>query len=347
MDFLRNKTMRFILLISMIASFLIALYITPWSIRYLKRINLISRDQNKKNKPFIPISGGMAVLSGLFMGIMSFIFLNTFFPGDGILMLNDKVLMLVLSSLISIIIITIVGFVDDLLRIDNGPHIGLRQWQKPLLTLAAAVPLIVVNSGVSTIIAPFFGRIDVGLIYPLLFIPIGVVGAANMVNMLAGFNGLETGLGMIITGMLAIYGYFNIETQFFSERVTAVIISAIIFSALLAFFFFNRYPAKILPGDSLTYLIGGAIASIAIIGNLEKAALIASIPFFIEFALKIRGNFKKQSFGYYKNGKVRSLYKEIYSIPHIFTKTGMFTEKQVVYFIWSIELFFSSLIWII
>lgn len=331
----------------MIVSFLIALYITPWSIRYLRKINLVSRDQNKKDRPLVPISGGMAVMSGSFIGIMCFIFLNTFFPDGGILALNNRVLMLLLSGLISIIMITFVGFVDDLLRISSGPHIGLRQWQKPLLTLAAAVPLIVVNSGISTIAIPFLGIIDAGLIYPLLFIPIGVVGAANMVNMLAGFNGLETGLGMIITGMLGVYAYFNIETQFFSERVAAVVISAIIFSALLAFYFFNKFPAKILPGDSLTYLMGGALASIAIIGNLEKAALVASIPFFIEFALKMRGKFKNQSFGYYHNGNVKSLYKEIYSIPHILTRTGKFTEKQVVYFVLGIELFFSSLIWII
>ncbi len=339
--------MKFILLICMIVSFLIALYITPWSIRYLRRIELMSKDQNKKNKPLIPISGGMAVMSGLFMGIMSFIFLNTFFPDNGILKLNERVLMLLLSSLISIIMITLVGFVDDLLRIDNGPHIGLRQWQKPILTLTAAVPLIVVNSGISTIAVPFLGRFDVGLIYPLILIPVGVVGAANMVNMLAGFNGLEAGLGIIIAGMLAIYGYFNIGPEFFSERVAAVVISAIIFSALLAFILFNKFPAKILPGDSLTYLIGGAIASIAIIGNLEKAALIASIPFLIEFILKIRGRFKKQSFGYYYNGNVKSLYEEIYSIPHIFTRTGKFSEKQTVYFIWGIELLFSSLIWVV
>lgn len=339
--------MKLILFICIVASFLAVFYITPWSIRYLRRIELVSRDQNKRDKPLVPISGGMAIMSGLFIGIMGFIFLNTFFPDNGILILNNRVLMLLLSSLISIMMITFIGFIDDLLRIDNGPHVGLRQWQKPLLTLAAAIPLIVVNSGISTIAIPFFGRVNIGLLYPLLLIPIGVVGAANMVNMLAGFNGLETGLGMIITGMLGIYGYFNIEEQFFSERVAAVVISAIVFSALLAFYFFNRFPAKILPGDSLTYLIGGALASIAIIGNLEKAALIASVPFFIEFVLKIRGRLKNQSFGYYHNGKVKSFYKEIYSIPHILTRTGKFTERQVVYFVWGIELFFSSLIWVI
>ena len=279
---------------------------------------------------------------------MGFIFLNTFFPDGSELILNNKVLMLLLSALISIMMITLVGFIDDLLiRKDNESSSGLKQWQKPLLTLAAAIPLMVINSGVSIIIVPFLGRVDVGLIYPLIIIPIGVVGAANMVNILAGYNGIETGMGMVYIGMLGLFAYFNREGLFLAERTTAIIIAFIIFSALIAFYFFNRYPAKILPGDSLTYLLGGTLASIAIIGNLEKVALIISIPFFIEFFLKLRGKFKKQSYGYYKDEKVKSLYNKVYSIPHIFTITGKFTEKQIVYIIIGIELFFSSLIWII
>ena len=97
----------------------------------------------------------------------------------------------------------------------------------------------------------------------------------------------------------------------------------------------------------MTYLIGGALASIAIIGNLERVTIIVSIPFFIEFFLKLRGKFNKHSYGFYENGKVKSFYKKAYSIPHLFTMTGKFTEKQVVYMVLGIELFFSSLIWVI
>ncbi|MBI2507699.1 hypothetical protein HYV89_01990 [Candidatus Woesearchaeota archaeon] len=340
--------MRFVLITSMLVSFFTVIYITPWLIRYLIRIGLIVKDQNKDGKPLVPISGGMAVLSGFFTGLMCFIFLTTFFPDGNKLVLDNKVLMFLLSSTISIIMITFVGFIDDLIiRRDNESSSGLKQWQKPLLTLAAAIPLMVVNSGVSTLSVPVFGRVDIGLIYPLIFIPIGVVGAANMVNMLAGFNGLETGMGIIYTGMLGVYAYFNMEGLFLAERTSAVIISAVVFSSLIAFYIFNRYPARILPGDSLTYLLGGILASIAIVGNLEKAALILSIPFLIELILKMRGRFKKQSYGYYLNGKVKSHYDKIYSLPHIFTKTGRFTEKQIVYFFVVLELIFGGLIWIV
>ena len=116
--------------------------------------------------------------------------------------------------------------------------------------------------------------------------------------------------------------------------------------ALLAFLLFNTPPAKIFPGDSLTYLLGGVLVSMAIIGNIERAALIVSIPFFIEFILKIRGKLKKQSYGTINDGKIHSLYDKIYSIPHFFTIQNKFTEKQVVFFVWLIELFCCSLLWI-
>lgn len=340
--------MKLVLMGCMVISFLVVYYLTPWSIRYLRRIDLVVKDQHKDGRPLVPISGGMSVLAGSFIGFMAFIFFNTFFSNSLDQSLNNKILTLLLSGLISIMVISFVGFIDDLfIRGDKETSSGLKQWQKPLLTLAAAIPLMVVNSGISEIALPVLGIIDTGLLYPLIIIPIGVVGAANMVNMLAGFNGLETGMGIVYTGMLGLYSYFNREELFYGERTTAAIFAMIVFSALVAFYIFNKVPAKILPGDSLTYLLGGTIAAIAIIGNLEKAALIISIPFFAEFILKLRGRFKKQSYGYYENGKVKSLYDKIYSLPHILTRTGKFTEKQVVYIFIFVELFFSSLIWII
>ena len=93
--------------------------------------------------------------------------------------------------------------------------------------------------------------------------------------------------------------------------------------------------------------MGGALVSVAVLGNIERAALIVSIPYFIEFFLKLRKKFKVNSYGYYKDGRIHSFYNKIYSIPHIFANTGKFTEKQIVYFIFLIELFFSALIWVI
>ena len=303
--------------------------------RYMKRIGVVVKDQNKKNKPLVPTSGGFAVLIGVLAGLMFVIFILTFFFG------TSTRLIYILAASTSILIITFVGFIDDLLiRKSKLSSAGLRQWQKPLLTLAAAVPLMVVNAGTHNIWIPLIGRVELGLIYPLVLIPLIVVGAANMVNMLAGFNGMESGMGIIYIFMLGLYAYVN-------KAENATVIAAVVLGSLIAFYYFNKYPAKILPGDSLTYLLGGALGSIAILGNIEKAAFIVSIPFFIEFLLKARGRFKKETIGYWKNGKVQSKYDKIYSIPHILTITGKFTEKQITYFMIVVELIFASLIWII
>jgi len=331
------------ILVASIVSFVTTLLITPWFIRYLKKIELIVKDKNKINPekkedyPLIPISGGMAVMTGILMGILLFIFSYVFLLGQA----SSLTLLNLLAALLTIVIITFIGFGDDLM-IDkkNSESAGFRQWQKPILTLIAAVPLMVIKAGNTEMAIPLLGQIDFGMLYPLLIIPLGVVISSNMVNMLAGLNGLETGLGIIYTGMLGLYAYTN-------QRFSAALILLITFASLGAFYKYSKYPSKIFPGDSLTYLLGGTIATAAIIGNIEKAAIISAIPFGIEFILKLKSKFKAHSYGYLKGKYVKSNYKKIYSIPHIFMKYGNFTEKQIVYCILIIQLVFSSLIWVV
>ncbi|MEK6812753.1 MAG: hypothetical protein AABX86_01410 [Nanoarchaeota archaeon] len=333
--------MQFLLYLAPVLSFVTALLSMPLWIRYLKRIDLVVPDKNKKDqKKLIPISGGMTVICGILAGIMLYIFIQIFYYDRG----GQGSLLYMFAALMTIIIITFIGFLDDLIVNKHiGESTGLRQWQKPILTLCAAIPLMVVKAGTTFFYVPFIpgiDRLDVGILYPLVFVPIGIVGASNMINMLGGLNGLEAGMGLIYMGSMGLYAYAN-------ERYAAAAIAAIVFAALLAFWLYNKYPAKIFPGDSLTYLLGASLVSVAIIGNLEKAALILSIPFFIEFLLKWRSKFKAKSYGSYKNGKIQSYYEKIYSIPHIWTRTGKYTEKQVVTFCILIEVFFAGLIWIV
>ena len=334
--------MSYIILITVIASFITALYATNWLIRYLRRIDLVVPDAHKEEKPLIPLSGGLSVMAGLFTGLMLFIFFETFFPSEAdMLGQNGNSLLLLFASATSLLIITLVGFVDDLIiERTKGESGGLRQWQKPLITLSAAIPLMVINAGTRRMMFPFFGYVDTGILYPLLLVPIGVVGAANMVNLLGGFNGLEAGMGLIYTLSLGLYAYTH-------GSYIAAIFALMTFAALAAFYIYNRFPAKIFPGDSLTYLLGGVLAVIAIIGNMERVTLIVSTPFVIEFFLKLRGKFKKTSVGYMKNGKVFSNYENIYSLPHVFTRKGIFTERQVVWFMMGIQAFFAIIIWLV
>lgn len=324
-----------ILLLSAI-SFITTLTALPYLIRYLRRIDLVVKDQNKKDLPLVPISGGLAVMAGIFMSLMAYIFIRTFIHHDDTLLLDF------FSAMTTILLITFVGFIDDsIIKRSKDASAGLKQWQKPLLTLVASIPLVVINAGETTMSLPFLGTVNFGLVYPLLIIPLIVIVAANMVNLLAGINGLEGGMGLVYFGMLGLYAFYN-------NNYIAAVLSLVTLFALVAFLKFNWYPAKIFPGDSLTYLLGAVLACIAILGNMEKAVIIISIPFAIEFFLKARSRFKAQSFGQYSKGKVKSLHGDsIYSLVHLFTQEGKYTEQQITIRLMIFEFFVSLLIWLI
>jgi len=119
------------------------------------------------------------------------------------------------------------------------------------------------------------------------------------------------------------------------------LISLIMVVCLLAFYIFNKYPAKVFPGDILTYSIGGLCAIIAILGNIEKLALFFFIPYIIETGFKLRGKLKKESFANVNaDGSLEKPYKKIYGLEHLaiyilkrIKKNKKVYEKEVVFMI--------------
>jgi UDP-N-acetylglucosamine--dolichyl-phosphate N-acetylglucosaminephosphotransferase len=183
---------------------------------------------------------------------------------------------------------------------------------------------------------PIFGIVDFGILYPLLVIPVAVAGCATTYNFLAGFNGLEAGQGILILGFLSFVSYQG-------GNPWLAIIGICMVMALVAFYIFNKVPAKVFPGDILTYSVGALIAGMAIIGNFEKIALVVFIPYIIEVALKLRGKLHKHSFGIPdKNGFLEMPYDKIYGLEHLAIKIlgKRATERKVTYLIFAFQILF-------
>jgi len=318
------------LLISMFVSFLVTFIITPQAIRLLWCAGINGRDLNKKNKPKLPASGGIAVAAGVVAGLLSYVGIQTFVYGV------ITVSIYLLGVISSILIVTFVGLLDDLniktssvkTKDGNNTKIGLPQWMKPLLTLPAAIPLMVLNAGETTMMIPLLGEVNFGILYPLLLIPIGVVGVSNLINLLGGFNGVESGMGLVYTLALGIFGILYGSKVGLNNGAVLLLITA---ASLLAFLRYNWHPAKILPGDSLTYLLGAVVVSGVVIGNMEKIGIIIMIPFILEFLLKLRSRFKATCLGKLRqDGKLDPPYgKKIYSLSHVVMNIKPMTEKQV------------------
>ncbi len=315
-----------LLLLTIFISFFCTYLVLPQWIRKSKQIQFLWEDMNKYKHPKnVAGSGGIVVLWGTSIGILLYIAVKTFyFAGDG-------TFVYILALLAVLFLASIIGIIDDFFGWKRG---GLSRRSRIILMFFAAIPLMVINAGNSSVTLPFFGAVNLGVLYPLLVIPIGIVGATTTYNFLAGYNGLEASQGIIILTALSIVTYLT-------GNAWLSIVALCMVASLLAFYIFNKYPAKVFPGDILTYSVGALIAGIAILGDIEKIAILFFIPYILETILKLRGRLVKESFGKpNKDGSLEMPYNKIYGLEHLAIKilkkikpSKKAYEKEVVYMI--------------
>ena len=279
-----------------------------------RRKALLVRDMHKKSNLMVSTLGGIIILAGFCAGML---YLVAF----------GRELVIYLAAFSSILIVSLLGLLDDVLDLPQSIRV--------VLPVFAAAPLVAIRAGVSTMAIPLVGVVDFGIFFQLLIIPLGVTGAANAINMVAGLNGLEAGMSSLMTAT------FLLISLKLGVPIT-VAISAVILGALLGLLFFNWAPAKILPGNSGSYFAGTALAAIAIIGNMEKAALIMILPYLIELILKARTKFQAESFGkLMKDGTIEA--PRIDSLTHLVMRMGRFREWQIVSILMLIEAVFCAI----
>jgi len=268
-----------------VISYAVTFFSFPIIIPRLKEAGIVGKNMNSEKQEEIPEMGGLVIAIGFGAGIILAITLRTFY--DMFLTVN---LTSILAALATILIVMLIGIFDDL--------ISVSQRVKAFMPVFAALPLMAIKEGYSLIKIPGLEEINFGILYSLILVPLGITGAANAVNMLAGFNGLEAGMGIVAIGSLAIIAYLMGQTTSFIILIAAL-------GALLATLYYNWYPAKILVGDVGTFTIGAIIASAVIIGNYEAAGVILMIPYIVDFLIKAKNHFPGNNWwGIYKNGKL-------------------------------------------
>lgn len=304
-----------------LVSFAVSFVGFPIIIPRLKKAGIVGKNMHSEKQEEIAEMGGLMIAAGFGAGIVASIFLKTFF--DLFLSVSLTSILAVLST---VLIVVIIGVFDDL--------ISMRQWIKALIPVFAALPLMALKEGYSMMRIPFIGEMNFGLFYPLVFVPLGVTGAANAVNMLAGFNGLEVGMGVVAVGSLTIIAYLNGLT-------TSLVILMAAMGALIATLYYNWYPAKILVGDVGTLTIGAVIASAVIVGNYETAGAIIIIPYLVDFIIKAKNRFP-YSFGVYKDGKLYCPDDGPKGLGQLIMKiSGGISERNLVLVLMGIEAVFG------
>ena len=323
-------------LTSLIVALGSAFYLTKRWIPAARYFGLVGKDMNKYAQPEVAEGGGISVVIGITLGLFSYLFLKAF--------IITPTHLVEIYSVISVILLAgLLGFADDIL----GWKKGIRQRRKVLLSAAIALPMMTL-----TLLHPEYNTFSSWGIplwfYALIMVPIGIIGASNAVNMVAGYNGLEAGLGAIILATLAIQAYILQEMWVAYMAIIGV-------AALLGFLYFNWYPAKVFPGDSLSYSLGAYIGALVILGNIEIFGVLLFPLFFLDFILyfkarKIDNMGDVQAFGVPdENGHLELPYEKIYDSCHLAIKIqkklmGYATERGVVIILLSIQALISLIV---
>ena len=282
--------------------------IVPWLIPRLKARGIVGKDLNKPGQPEIAEMGGIAVVVGFFAGISVLLTFNHITNKD---LLN--------VSLSAILGAAFVGMMDDMF--------DMRQRHKALLPFILALPLGVAVD--PRIVVPHVGTLNFGLLMPIAA-AFAVTCAANAANMLEGFNGLGTGMGIIMSLTLVVLAVMH-------NRTDGVYLLVPLLGALVAFLWFNQYPAKVFPGDTMTLFMGATIAVAGILSRLQVQTFFIFLPMIVEFFLKFRGHFKAENY-YSKSEKgYLDYHGRVESVTHIFMKHMKVTEKELVFLICGVE----------
>lgn len=287
-------------------SFLLnSLLVVPF-INLLYRLRLTRRKEGQKGatkslfdkmhdvKAGTPIGGGILIISTV---TVLFLFVFYFATSMGVLVRSAYNL----HSELFIIFFTFlsfgfVGLLDDIKKIFGagragslGVAYGLTRRQKFLLQWVAAFFigfLLYQNLGISILHIPFLNTVlPLGPLY-IPFAAFLVVLFANAYNLTDGLDGLAGGLLVIF---LITFGFIAAQ----SLDTPLWIFIALWVGALMAFLYFNVYPARIFLGDAGALSFGATIAVIGLLTGAVFALIVVGGLFLVE-----AGSSAIQIFGY-------------------------------------------------
>lgn len=253
----------YIYILTFIIAFIITMLITPLSKKLAIKVGAI--DYPKKlgvhNKP-MPLAGGSAI-------VISFIVTScTVVPFmEGFISLEF------FGLIIGSIIITMVGFLDDIYQL--SPKIRI------FFQLLAALIVVFSGTTIEWLSWPWAssGAVYLGSIGNI-FTVLWIIGLTNAVNFLDGLDGLAAGVASI-----AAISFMVISFIFGSPAI--VVLGAILAGACLGFLPHNFNPATIFMGDTGSTFLGFVLAVISIQGATKSYTAITIIVGIIVLGLPI------------------------------------------------------------
>ena len=263
-----------------VLALILSLFVGPLIIRWLKKKQLgeeIREDgpAGHLSKRGTPSMGGIIILTSVIVPTLLFARID----------FTNVILALTVT-----VVLGIIGFIDDWLKIVKKFPKGLIGRYKLLgqITMGLIVGVIIyfwpeLPAERSSTTLPFFknAQLNFGLFY-IPVITFILTAASNSSNLTDGLDGLLTGLTAIAAASFGVIAYVS-GHRLFSDYLNilyipsagelAVFCSAL-FGATLGYLWFNAYPAQVFMGDTGSLALGGAVGVTAILIKKELLLLL-------------------------------------------------------------------------
>ncbi|OGK21328.1 phospho-N-acetylmuramoyl-pentapeptide-transferase [Candidatus Roizmanbacteria bacterium RIFCSPHIGHO2_01_FULL_39_8] len=288
-------------------------------------------DRYHKHKKGTPVGGGILLIFTTL--IVFFASLILFF------LFNKKIISNYPSAVseIKILLFTFLSFgflgiYDDLSKIfllQKQDFFGLRLRHKLILEIILALVIsywLYTDFKIDIIHIPFIGVFEISYLY-ILFSTFVIVAFANAVNITDGLDGLASGI------LLFALASFWVVSRAILDVPTSMFIAAWL-GGLIAFLYFNIYPARIFLGDAGALSFGATFAVVGLILGKAFALPIVGGVFIIEIASSFIQLLSKKFLG-----------KKIFPVApfHLWLQTKGWEEPKIVMRLWIISILFAIL----
>ncbi len=306
-------------------SFLGALALMPPFLRRLRNRGLVVPDVYKQDQPMLVTHAGILALGFAVVGLFVTAVLapRPYLLWSAPSQLGDPAVAAELA-LVTICGYGVIGAIDDRRSLSH-----LTKAAVPLTLSLPCVALTISRSFNNPILSWFPGLArNPGLVF-LIVVPVYILVVSNLINMHSGFNGLQSGLSLLLLGTLVL--------RFAWEgTLDGNLALLIVFGCTAAFYPFNRYPARAIEGNVGSFLVGAAIGVGIVTNGLFLAGVIMLAPHILDFLLFAFVKASRRPFIKYAkvrpDGTILAPYpfKLKFLLPYYFS----LTERQTVWWLY-------------
>ena len=234
-----------------------------------------------KHKAGVPVGGGLLII------VVVCVLFAVLFPLLSLFGITTTSVYADRASEIRILFFTFISFgalglYDDIKKFfgfNQSGFFGLRLKHKFILELILAFAIASMlhwSLGISFLHLPFIGTINMGAFF-IPFAAFCIVGFANAVNITDGLDGLASG-----SLMISLFGLWFLSASILDVPLSVFL--ALWIGALIAFLYFNVFPARIFMGDVGSLPFGATLAVVGLLLGKLPALLIIGFIFVLEIS---------------------------------------------------------------